>query len=1036
VSRRGGIDRPETEASQPPPLTVPLPPLLPLPPELMPLPVEGAGLGVDGALTTGRGAGAGITGLGAGAGAGAGAGTLCEGEPEPVETLGLVWGTTGALVDTATNGLGWTAGLTCTTGFAWARCTTRGFALTFSAGTGWAAFTLTTIGLAAITRVDCARPVLAVVPVLVVTPAANATPKATTSSPATSHSRRRRTPPAPRAPLSAPATPDDPIPSAEGFSLIAKPIPTLAPNYRIQLASGIIIRGRDRLRKAVLGGRSRSYAAFGGVWTRLTGGGEPAGPPARLGSPPPVIHAQPLANQRHTYETDHLGLPYAVRRNPAHSVVSRRSGRGVALRLIRHFVGEMVVGRRATAATARGSAVGALVVLCTILGGWLQVSPAAAAGRATTVTVKLAPASIVANGTSKTTATVTVTDASKAPVSGDTIAFSAAPGGLTFSAVTNHGNGTYTATITGSTAVASVTITATDSSVMPNVLGQAELAQTAPAPPPPLPAKNVSVGLSPASILANGSSTSTATATVTNANGGRVSNDTIVFSTNDGGNAVSATTNRGNGIYAATIRSSGTAHGVTVTATDRSANISGKATLTQTAPAPPPPLPAKNVSVGLSPASIVANGSSTTTATAAVTNANGAPVSNDTIVFSTNDGGNAVSAATNRGSGIYTATITSSGTAHAVTVTATDRSANISGKATLTQTTRPPSAGTPTTTKLSSVPADPVTNQQVTLIATVASSTAVPATGTISFVNGATPISGCANEPVTTQAPIVTCVTTFSALTSPELVTAAFVPSAGSGLAGSTSATDSLVVGRDSTGTTLGVPNGGIVKIGADITYSATITSAHGGAFETGSVAFEDAGTPIPACAAQPLAGGTATCKVSYAATGTHAITAVYLGDANFSGSASSPARAVGVVKGSAKVLGIIGSTMQWTFFYTPSYTKVLALAVNSAPIGATVILQCTGGGCPFAKRSMPVRKPKPCKRTSKHRCPQKRSVTIHLMPRFHNHHLRVGARITVRVVRSHWIGKYYAFVMRARQAPKVQVECLAPGSSHPGVGC
>jgi hypothetical protein len=551
------------------------------------------------------------------------------------------------------------------------------------------------------------------------------------------------------------------------------------------------------------------------------------------------------------------------------------------------------------------------------------------------VTVKLAPASIVANGTATSTVTATVTDATHAPVSGDAIGFAAAPGGLTFSPVTDHRNGKYTATVTGSTAVASVTITATDSSVMPNVLGQAELTQTAPPPPPP-----------------------------------------------------------------------------------------------------PPPLPAANVSVGLSPASIVANGSSTTTATATVTNANGGPVSNDAIVFATSDRGNVVSATTNRGNGVYAATIRSSATVHPVTITATDRSANISGRATLTQTAPPAAPGTPTATKLSSVPANPVTGQQVTLIATVASSTAVAATGTISFVNGATPIGGCANEPVTAQAPIITCVTAFSASTSPALLSAVFVPSPGSGLGGSTSATDALVVGRDATVTTLSVANGGIVKIGTDITYSATVTSAHGGAFETGSVTFEDAGTPIPACAGRPLAaGGTATCTVSYTATGTHAITAVYLGDANFNGSASAPAQAVGVVHASAKVLGIIGSTMQWTFFYTPSYTKVLALAVNSVPIGATVVLQCTGGGCPFAKRSLPVRA-KPCKRTSKHKCPQKRSVTIHLMPRFHNHHLRVGARIMVRVVRSHWIGKYYSFVMRARQAPRVQVDCLAPGSSRPGVGC
>jgi hypothetical protein len=249
VSRRGDIDRPEAEPGQPPPLTVPLPPLLPelvpLPPELVPLPLEGVGRGV-GALTTGRGAGAGVT----GAGAGAGAGTLCDGEPEPVEPLELAWDT-GALVDTVTTGWGAAAGLACTTGFAWATRTARGFGLTLSAGTGWAALTLTTIGLAAITRLDRASAVLPVVPLRVVTPAAKATAKATTSSPATSHNRRRRTFGAPRAMPSALAAPDDPIPSTEGFSLIAEPVPTLAPNYRIQLASDmIIIRGRGCLRKA------------------------------------------------------------------------------------------------------------------------------------------------------------------------------------------------------------------------------------------------------------------------------------------------------------------------------------------------------------------------------------------------------------------------------------------------------------------------------------------------------------------------------------------------------------------------------------------------------------------------------------------------------------------------------------------------------------------------------------------------------------------------------------------------------------------
>jgi hypothetical protein len=57
--------------------------------------------------------------------------------------------------------------------------------------------------------------------------------------------------------------------------------------------------------RAGLSGRFHKYAAFGGVWTRLTDGGEPAGPPVRLASPPSARHAQPLANHPRTCETDH-----------------------------------------------------------------------------------------------------------------------------------------------------------------------------------------------------------------------------------------------------------------------------------------------------------------------------------------------------------------------------------------------------------------------------------------------------------------------------------------------------------------------------------------------------------------------------------------------------------------------------------------------------------------------------------------------------------------------------------------------------------
>ena len=298
-----------------------------------------------------------------------------------------------------------------------------------------------------------------------------------------------------------------------------------------------------------------------------------------------------------------------------------------------------------------------------------------------TVTMQLSPASIVANGTSISTATATVT-AGANPVSGDTVTFSSSDSGEKIGAVTDNKNGTYTATITSSKTVGSATITATDGSVSPGVSGQATLTQTAG------PASSVGVALSPASIVANGTSISTATATVT-AGANPVSGDTVTFSSSDSGEKIGAVTDNKNGTYTATITSSKTVGSATITATDGSVSpgVSGRATLTQTAG------PASSVGVALSPASIVANGISISTATATVKDAAGHGVGGDHVGFSSSDSAEKISAVTDNKNGTYTATITSSNTAHQVTITATDSSVSrsVSGRATLTQTAVAPS---------------------------------------------------------------------------------------------------------------------------------------------------------------------------------------------------------------------------------------------------------------------------------------------------------------------------------------------------------
>ena len=110
-------------------------------------------------------------------------------------------------------------------------------------------------------------------------------------------------------------------------------------------------------------------------------------------------------------------------------------------------------------------------------------------GPASAVGVALSPASIPADGSSTSVVTATVSDADGVPVDGEDVAFTSTDPGQRIGAVTDNGNGTYTATVTASTRVGGATITATDISTDPDLAGSAGLGQSAPtkasATPPP-----------------------------------------------------------------------------------------------------------------------------------------------------------------------------------------------------------------------------------------------------------------------------------------------------------------------------------------------------------------------------------------------------------------------------------------------------------------------------------------------------------------------------------------------------------------------
>ena len=140
-----------------------------------------------------------------------------------------------------------------------------------------------------------------------------------------------------------------------------------------------------------------------------------------------------------------------------------------------------------------------------------------------------------------------------------------------------------------------------------------------------------------------------------------------------------------------------------------------------------------------------------------------------------------------------------------------------------------------------------------------------------------------------------------------------------------------------------------------------------------------DGGQPIGPCASQPLASGAATCTVTYEEPGAHQITARYAGDTNFTGSSSAAAQ-LSAVPVPISVLGTITSTMQWNFYYTPTYTLVRNLIVNAALPGSTVVVRCHGHGCPFAQHATVLATSARCGRKAR---------TLHVRPLQPNARLR-----------------------------------------------
>jgi large repetitive protein len=233
--------------------------------------------------------------------------------------------------------------------------------------------------------------------------------------------------------------------------------------------------------------------------------------------------------------------------------------------------------------------------------------------------------------------------------------------------------------------------------------------------------------------------------------------------------------------------------------------------------------------------------------------------------------GTATCAFTYPGTGVHTITAIYTGDSNFLGSTSPD----------LTQTVNPASTSTVVTSSVN--PA--VTGQAATFTATV--SAVAPGTGTrtgtVVFEDGGTAITGCAAQALS-AADKATCVTAF-ANTGAHVISAAY--SGDANFSGSTSPDLTETINQGATATVVGSSLNPSLP-GQTVTYTAMVTAtAPATGTPTGVVTFMDGASGIPGCVADALVGGVASCSVVYAASGAHAITAVYGADLNFTGSTS-----------------------------------------------------------------------------------------------------------------------------------------------------
>jgi hypothetical protein len=285
----------------------------------------------------------------------------------------------------------------------------------------------------------------------------------------------------------------------------------------------------------------------------------------------------------------------------------------------------------------------------------LKTVPAAPAQ----VKVVIEPNAIPAGGTTTATAIATVEDAFGNPVPGQSVVFGSSDPDQHFGSVTDKGDGTYEVQIDPSPTAGKATITATAGGGAGAVLGTATLEQTV-GPP-----ASMQIQLEKKSIVADGESTNTATATVIDADGIRVPGATVAFTASNG-QPFGPVDDNGDGTYTALVTAGKQLNptvSVKATVSSVSPSLSVEASYAEVAGPP------ERMEMRLEPASLPADGASTSTAKVSVSDRTGNPITGLPVTIVT-DGDQPIGPVADRGGGTYTAIVTSSAKAGSSQITA------------------------------------------------------------------------------------------------------------------------------------------------------------------------------------------------------------------------------------------------------------------------------------------------------------------------------------------------------------------------------